>query len=706
MALYTKTYPRFPTPINVRGFEIPIPLPVEPPLKEFRNYGKTANKQFFERDPAPKNIMTWDALKRDNFIAEQWHKRKNGEWWLIKGQKVYLTGTAWFFFNHWEVKSGGRPKFRIEAVEWFLVWDYILNDPNCLGMFDLKPRRVGDTEKALCAGYELVTRYRNSDFGMQNFNREEAVKNFGRVVNAHKKMPIWFKPINLGSDDPKKDLVFKYPPKHITAKGIAEKDDSEEEEVEEVTQELNSSVSQRPTTLRSYDGQALRYYHLDEPIKILPKDMNVTMQWEIVQLCLTKYNANTIVGKAVFTSSSEDVANGETVKIGRELWNGADVNNKSSLGRTVNGLYRYFRDYVLSSEPDEYGFYDEEKAKEERDIKISALIRDGLFQEVANFKRRFPASVEEALAVPEKDCILFPHLLDMQMQRLEDYKLQNKLNENNDYPVAQRGNFVWTKGFKSEVKFVPDDANGKFWVSGHPEVPNNWRISGGAVLPGNMGILTMGVDGVDHARSSAKGGGSDFAISVFRLFDNSVENKLEWIDGEHGAEIVNKWAMRTGRFVCTYSYKAMRPEESWEDCLKCALYYGVPAFIERDKPGAIRYFQAHGFGAFCATMSRDMKGHYASKDVDAGAKQTVQLINQWIPELQMHVADFSETYVHQHQLAVFRNFTGDNRGECDLVVSSGMALLDARKYRWRAAREEKKQEWVFPFETVPLQNYN
>lgn len=708
MALYVKKYSRFPKYINVRGFEIPIPLPDKPPAKDFRNYGKPLKEQKFSRDECPKDIMTWDALKREKFIAEQWHKRKNGEWWLIKGQEVYVTGTAWFFFNHWLTESGVIAEFRMEAVEWFLVWDFVKNDPSSMGLMGIKPRRAGDTEKAWCAGYEFVTMYYDSHLGSQNYNREQAAASFKRVVKAHQNMPIWFKPINTGSDAPEQELTLKYPSKIVTHKRMQEAEESDEDTQEQAVRELNSMVSHRPTMERAYDGMRLRYYYLDEPCKIMPKEMDVMKQWGIVKLCLTKYNAMTIVGKAVFTTSVEDIKNGETVKVGQALWRSSDPALRDSLGRTPSGLYRYFRDFVASSAPDEWGFYNEEKATRERDAYIQNFMRTGDFIGLAAFRRQFPASIEEALSVPEADCVLHPHLLDAQKIRLEDYKAKNReaasFGERQQYPECVRGDFLWTSGFGSPVRFVSNPSGGKFYISGHPDVPNNWRVSGGTVMPGNRGIYSVGVDSVDHARGAQKRG-SDIAISVYRVFNPMDESGyVEWENGE----IMNKWAMRTGKFVCTYSFKPMKPEDGWEDVLKCLLYYGAPALIEKDKPGVIRYIMGRGFAPFLNFPTKDIMGRWQLVNADPGLNQKASIINQWVPLLQNHVADYIETYTHEHQIANFRNFTGDNRTESDLVVASGLALLDARKYEDNEKRNLRKMDthegFAFPFDIVNTHN--
>lgn len=706
--MYTKSYAKNPEHVIIEGFDVPVSLPRKPKASEFRNYGLPVEKQKFVRDEVPKDIYLWPKMDYDKFVEKEWHKRRNGEWWLIKGKEIYITGPAWFYFNRWEIEAGGRPDFRMEAVEWFWAWDFCLNDPNCFGMLDIKCRRLGDTEKALCAGYELVTNYRKSWFGMQNINAEDAQANYMRVVEANAEMVKWFKPVHRGPERPEKRLEFKYPSEMITAKSLRNKTD--DGMILDGTQELGSKIDFKPTKHKAYDGKRLRYYHMDEPGKLSPKDMNVEMQWGVVKKCLSLYNEKVIIGKAMFTTTVEDdekekaKATIDSIQICKKLWDGSDPRQKNAVGRTLTGLYRYFRNYENAAEVDEWGFHKIDEAKRYRDAQIASFLKIGDLDGLIRYKRQVPKTIEEALSVPATDCVLYPALLDIQMERIKEWGEYNMKTAGDPrfrpYPQAIRGDFAWKHGFKSEVIFVPND-NGKFWVSGHPPLPNHKIIDGGIVYPGNKGQFSIGVDGIDHKGKT----GSDFAISVFRNWDPKAETDLVWEEGELGPEIANKWAMKTRRFVCTYSYRPSSPEEAYEDCLKCAIYYGVPIYAERQKRGVLAYFETHRMHAYLAWKPQWVKIG-SKKESDAGQHQSQEFAVLWMDELKMHIYHYHETYVHHHQLATFRNFTGENPGDCDQVISSGLALVDSKQYIIKLMREEQmpKSSSVFPFPTYQVTN--
>ena len=100
-----------------------VPLPKKPHPKLFKNYGIAIKEQKFRREVIPPDLKRWDKVLLDQFVAVMYHKRNNGEWWLIGGKEIYLTGKCWMYLNFWEIEAGGKPTFRQEAFEFFLFWE-------------------------------------------------------------------------------------------------------------------------------------------------------------------------------------------------------------------------------------------------------------------------------------------------------------------------------------------------------------------------------------------------------------------------------------------------------------------------------------------------------------------------------------------------------------------------------------------------------
>jgi hypothetical protein len=220
----------------------------------------------------------------------------------------------------------------MEAVDWFQVWYHCLRDTDCFGMLDIKGRRAGDTEKGLCAGYDISSRYFHSDGGMQATTDEQVEKNFRRLCKANAKMQPWFRPISVNSDDPRGNVLeWKYPPDQ-TREGAANRSKSGGQ-----FNGLESKISYMATTLGKYDGDRLRWWYLDEFGKIDPKKMDIKEQWRIVKLCLSLSNMRKIVGKALFTTTVEEIKGGDTITICREMWEDSDPHASASAGHDRRG---------------------------------------------------------------------------------------------------------------------------------------------------------------------------------------------------------------------------------------------------------------------------------------------------------------------------------------------------------------------------------
>lgn len=663
--------------VELRGFEIPVMLPDKPADRDFVNYGKPVLQQKFFRDPVPSD-KEWEAMddvQKDAFAEKMWHKRIHGDWWLIKGKEVYIPGPCWFMLNFWWMKEEGcLPEFRMGMVDWFLVTNHIERDQSAFGQFNVKGRRDGITENSLAYGYELITRYRNSRFGMQNVNDVFAKKNYDRLLYGHIHMRPWFKPNHRGNDDPQEALRFDLPTSDDGPKS------------------LYSEVIFGPTKLKVFDGTKMRFYHMDEPGKISPKIMPVGAQWEVVKQCLALKGAMRIVGKAALTTTVEEIADGATVAECKQLWKISDPRQKDgTTKRTVSGLYRYFRNFRYCAEVDEWGFHKDKELEEFRSATIRALIAAGDLAALSAFKRKFPDTIEEALAVPETMCVLYPELIDRQLAVIEYMKEQRATTpwneEARDFPHTVEGELLWENEFGGKVVWVPTPG-GHFHISQHPTIPNARSYDGG---PGNVGTYSMGTDPIDHKIAKGREG-SDPAFAIFRNLDMLSEDKIEWkSDGQNGMVIANKAQMKTNRFVCTYMHRSENPDKFYEDSLKAAIYYGVKNFVERDKPGLSMYYERLGYLKYLAWRPKSAINHASYNENTPGMKQTAVSTQAWQDVYKMHKYHYWETYVHENQLHDERSFTGDNQGDCDLVVASGMALYYAKHIEHQMSK--KTEEW-------------
>lgn len=685
--------------MEIDGFEVPVILPKKPPKKLFKNYGLPKKKQKFKRDEVPKNLKRWPERKLVKFVERMFHKRKHGEWWLIGGREVYIPGRFWFYLNVWWCEAGRYPEFREGDWHFFLVWEHCVRDRNCYGMLDIKGRRMGDTEKSLCVIYEKASGTRNTWCGMQNQIEDDAEDNFKRIVEAHKHIPFYFKPILPTSSDPKKVLEFRYPAEIFTKKKLEKAKNKPEGAQGDIVYKfspINSRIDYETSVKGRYDGKRLAIYHLDEPGK--QKNFNVNEQWAIIKPALALKNGKLIIGKTIWTTTVEDFENAQTMENVKKTWDESNPKQKNANGRTKTGMYRYFRNCVYAYACDEFGFHlrDEciEFIKNERASFEAVTDWDGL----ADFNRKHPITIDDVFRPPHNECVLFPVFLDKRVMQIETNTAGNggdvMPNGASVKPLEIAGDFVWKDGFGGEVMWLPNP-QGKWRVSHHPEKTNFFYKRGDSLpRPGNEHLYTFGVDPVDHLTEDGKG--SDGAGAIFRRFNPLVDNRLD-VD-EHGDVIKTEvWKMQTDRFVADYLDRPDDPTELFEEILKGAIYFGVPIFPEKDRGSIIPWFIEKGFTHYVKYRPKQTRVENAGKKTEKwkkekGIKASKPVINLYIQELKKHVFNRWQNYHHLRILNDYRKFNGANRTKRDLTVACGMALLAAMDSKIKKY-EEKKSEW-------------
>ena len=300
-----------------------IKLPKMPDECEMINYGLPVKDQKFRRRNIPAGIKYWDKKDIEKFVEAEWHRRRNGYWILIKGKPFYFPGAFDVFLNYWTCEYGGLPEFRVSGWEWFIFWWSVENDPNCFGMLDIKPRRVGDTEAAVFTVWERSTRYRDYHGGIIHITEDGALKNFRRVVKGNEGMPFFFKPYNVGSEAPKGGVLeFNIPSDTITKKKIREGRFHDKRD-----KGLGSIIYVEPAITGAFDGVRLGTYYSDEIFKVKSHKFHVVDQWKNIKKVLSLNNSKNIVGKAIKTSTVEEMEDGGTVEIARKL-----VKESSTMG--------------------------------------------------------------------------------------------------------------------------------------------------------------------------------------------------------------------------------------------------------------------------------------------------------------------------------------------------------------------------------------
>lgn len=658
-----------------------IPLPKVPDKRFFRNEKSDTAK--FEKTKVPKNLKSWTNADIERYAEWQWHRRQHGEWWWIKGQPYYFPRASSIFFDYWMMETGDTPTFRMEALELFTWWYMVIEpDDDVLGGYVVKPRRIGETEKFNFIAWEAGTRYKNSNVGLNSYTDTEASHNFDRLVQGALEMPFFFRPVWEGKSRPKEKLSFMPPAAVVTEDYLRNMFDREENE-----EFLGSYFTYMPTKDRAFDGWYLRFYFLDEILKIKQHQMDVKQQIANIRKCITLYNEEAVIGKMIASSTAEkteEKIDADTLEIARDLFNTSNPKSRPILNRTPSGLLRLFRSHELSSMPDEYGFHDKQRARERRDARIQFYLSQNDIQEVINIKRKEPESIDDALAGYDEENLLHPILCEKRMEQLRNRldwigrPLRNP---------AVRGNLYWKNGFLSSVYFQPDP-NGKWYVSQPPLNPNNVNMVG-KIFPKNTLIYRSGCDPYDAME--IVGQGSDGAFAVKRRFSPLSERKE--VEYNENGEVINPWEMDTDQYVCDYKFRHENPYDFYDDYIKTLFWYGTYGFPEADKPGFMTWAVNKGLRNFIMYEPKILLLGINRNKARQGSAARGNVIESYDEALKQYIGTRIATVNHPRLLAQWAQFKTKLRTKLDLVVATGFTELADMDKRSIDKEQKDEQGW-------------
>lgn len=652
-----------------RVYEVDIPLPLIPPPERIVNYGKDVEDQIFRRREVPKDINSWPKEKIEEYVKNEWHIRLNGYWIYIKGEPFYIPGCADFFFNYWHTEMGKLPQFRIKQLEWFLFWWYCERDPDCYGFIDIKARRGGDTEMSLCALYERTTRYKNMQGGMIHINQEGVNKNFRRLVFAHLKMPFFFRPLHVGAEKPAEGpLIFDIPGTMMTQKAVRENRI-------DTRIGLNSKILTSPAFTGAFDTDRLGTYYADEIFKVSSHRLDLLKQWGIAKRSLHLRGGDLIVGKAIMTSTVEQVdENNEmtTVDIARLIWEDSNPNNKVD-GRTISGIYRIFRGVYDSAPVDKWGFPKVHKIKKRRDALIEKYRKEKRYDLILEIYRKEPTNIEEALVSSLGSGVLLPEKCYERISQLE-----RKINLHGD-KISREGVFgdlIWENGVRGgKVVWIPND-NGKWYITQHPVHPNKKYGTYNFPLPGNTDLYRCGVDPYDSTEIASRG--SDGGIVVKMLFNLNIEKHYgnDVIVDDSGM-IVNEEVipyLYTNQPVCDYRYRHENPYDFYDDVLKTIFYYGCQCFPETTKDGFRTWMINNGYDNWLQVQPKALVGRWSKKN-QKGMAGTDRSISLYVDFLKMYISSYIWCVYHPRIIKEWAEYNDKMRTKLDLAVASGYAEL-------------------------------
>lgn len=642
--MYEKRYSRKPR--YERIGEIEIPLPIRPDLQDIDGFNLKKREQKFYRTPWPRNWKSMTEKERRAFEEEEFNKRQNGYWFYNDGTPTYITGTHYFYLNWWQIDVG-FPEYRDTDREFFLFWDYCVQDKNCFGMLYMKKRREGATYRSGCINYEMITSLRNAHGGIQSKTEPDAKKVFVQcVVNPWKKLPSIFRPIWDGQGSPKSTLSFVEPQRNFSRKEQEEMDGTEV-----ASNALDSWIDYESSLPTAYDSQKLQFVHIDEFGKV--DNVDILARWGVLKECLS--TGSLIRGKSLHTSTIEDMG-GEGLKRARQLWEESHPGELNENGRTKTGLYRFFQPAYKGLEGfiDEHGNTDEKSAKAYLEAERKAYRDKQDLIGLARYIRKYPFTPSEALMPNGDECLFNTVLLQEQYERILSMKGTSD-------QVGVRGNLVWVDGvFGGDVKWVPNP-NGRYTQYYPPVKPNAVEKDyTGRLKPTNHAEYMGGADPYDFSKTVRTDMQSKGAFAI--------QHRANPLDPDN-----------SDRPAMTYKYRPPTNKELYEDTLKAHIYYGCKGVIEANKYLCIDYFIEKGFGAFLANKLAMNKSKKKQVDTQRGGEYSVKPILVSIASV---IADYIEENVHkiydQELIEELMVFSIEESRKFDLTIAWGYALLGCR----------------------------
>ncbi len=558
----------------------------------------------------------------NKIIEREWDRRINGVWFMNNGKAVYLTGLHYFYMNWWKIDIG-YPKFRVTDMEYFYFLEYVIDDPDCIGMLEITKRRQGKSYRGGVFLFEYISRAFNSKAGIQSKTDADAASLFTRaVIYPFKKLPSFFLPEWDKSSTLKKVVTFLKTAGR--GKNASFNDDSAE---------LNSSIDYRSSNKVAYDGEKIYRKLEDEIGKVV--EVDVYDRHQINYYCYLDDEGN-VIGKALLTSTIEDLESGGGPAL--KLWEESNHLDMKGFKRTPTGLYRYFTPAHRTRYYDDYGYPDEEKALAEILEERRGLANSP--RALSSRIRKEPLTPEEAFRVDGDKCLYDSMKLNDRNDRLSWMK---------NYKT--RGNLMWVDG-KRDTKVIWEPSENGRWEACY--LPEDWekecnlyRKSGELYNPENTRKFVIGCDPFDHNTTEDTRRSQGAAI---------VKKKFDSMDTSD----------YSNAFVMKYVARPQTAQIFYEDMLKTCVYFGCQILFENQKIGLMHYFNDRGYGNFLMWLpGKNNPGISASQ-------QTHQEIAE---ETETYIENYIDIVYYPDLLTDWLNFDINKTQKYDLAMAAGYALI-------------------------------
>lgn len=687
-------------------YERDIIIPTEPPDEACVNYGLPEYDQIFRRTLIPKQVLNptknfgrenWTQQRIDDFIEAEWHRRRNGYWFWIKGKKTYIPPVLNYKMNYWRSITGVEFIYKSSDRDLCLFWQAAVHNPTCDGIADFKCRQLGDTETILAMIHEYGARVRGTINAIQScINEGHAKKSYFRLVHGHKKMIYYFRPLNQGTEDPKKGLNLSYPAQHITFSSLKKKN-SEGELANKSSlddyeyPEVGSQFYFGPSNESEFDGTTLGRAYLDEFGKSKGQ-LNPTEWIKVIKEATESRILNRKMGMIAMTSTVEDIG-ADSLIWAKTIWNQSDPKKLTSEGKTANGLWRCFRNAVDRGEVDRWGFPLTEKIIAGIKEKYKMFIDSGDIKGAISFMRKNCLTIEDVF-VGANDESQF----DIEKLTKRLFWLQNDAPKK----MCVAGNLKWKDGIKDTCVVWEPNPNGKWMISKHPSdfgLEANKKVVGiMSSKPGNIHYFKAGLDPYDQ-QSTMEADPSLGAICVKRVLDEYIDggtDKYYQYDDPNGQFKIGdpmNWGSDfiTNRVVCDYLWREQDPNDFFEDVILTMVYYGSDFLPEKDRFGACHsYLKTRGYELYLMEKPTDKKNAKGQVERE-GVSATIGNIDTYFSFLTTLSTKWCNTLDHPRLIEQLLSTNFKNRGKKDLSVACGWMEFAASQPRSLYKKQAQEQ---------------
>ena len=567
------------------------------------------------------------------------HPLTGGIWIMVNGAKIWVTPFHYFYLNWWKMNTG-YPEWRWIDAQRFYHWQKVYEDEMALGEIEASKRGDGKTYRATAKAYLISIYKKNGHIGIQSKTDDDAVEVFQvKMVEPYKDLPDFLVPVNANPTDPKKELRWFAATRQgqsAAAARILQK------------QALRTKITYRNSKENAYDGSTLAALIRDEEGK--GDGINVNQRHSITRDAV--YRDGKVVGKIISTTTVEEWdKGGENFK---KLWDDSNPNEINELKETKSGLYKMMFPAYQTEYQDEYGYPDEVKAKRVQSARRKALRNNP--EALQKYILQYPWNEAEMFTANGINC-------QFNLNVLRDCE---RMVNQPGYNGVRIGDFEFTSGVGSKVKWVDNPDNGKWHVSMFldDDKANNikkvWRNGGDKFMPSNDHAFAAGFDptkvraNVKKARSRAAG---------------CIVGKEEFW-GENDFPDV----------VADYVWLPEDPDEAYLDFLAGCMYYGI-GFLPESNLGIPSLFERHRSEHFLMSRPEITRTAKQQAYMDEAGMPSGEMTNDILMRrAKTWMSHNGQKLKHPRVIRDLISYDPTERGLYDLGVAFQLAVVAADKW--------------------------